>query len=142
MKNYKFSLQSVLQIRANEEKEALEDFVVVQNRLDEEYSKKENLEKKLGFYLQDRVSDRNIQELMMANIYKMDLQSKIKSQDKIIDQIKIELEDEREKLQITQKDKKIIEKLKEKDLDKYILELNKVSQKEIDEFAVLRYKSI
>ena len=140
MKNYKFSLESVLQIRSNEEKEVLEEFVSFQNRLYEEYREKEDLEKELNRYLEARTSRRNIQELMMENLYKTDLESKIKLQDEIIDKRKIEVEEARGRLQIAQKDKKIMEKLKEKDLEDYLLELNKKNQKEMDEFAVLRFK--
>lgn len=140
MKNHKFSLESVLQIRSNKEKEVLEEFVIIQNRLYEEYRKKEDLEKELNLYLKAGTYSRNIQELMMRNLYKTDLESKIKFQDEIIDRRKIEVEEVREKLQIAQKDKKIMEKLKEKDLENYILELNKKNQKEMDEFAVLRFK--
>lgn len=140
MKNYKFSLESVLQIRSNEEKEVLEEFVRLQNRLYEEYREKEDLEKELNRYLEARTSRRNIQELMMENLYKTDLESKIKLQDEIIDKRKIEVEEARGRLQIAQKDKKIMEKLKEKDLEDYLLELNKKNQKEMDEFAVLRFK--
>lgn len=140
MKNYKFSLESVLQIRRNEEKEVLEEFVSLQNRLYEEYRKKEELEKELNHYLEAGTSSRNIQELMMENLYKTDLESKIKLQDEIIDRRKIEVEEARGRLQIAQKDKKIMEKLKEKYQEDYLLELNKKNQKEMDEFAVLRFK--
>lgn len=142
MKNYKFSLESVLQIRINKEKEVLEEFVMVQNRLYEEYRKKEDLKKKLNLSLEASFSNRNVQELMMNNLYKTDLESKIKFQEEIIDRRKIEVEEVRERLQIAQKDKKIMEKLKEKDLENHTLELNKKNQKEMDEFAVLRFKQI
>lgn len=79
---------------------------------------------------------------MMNNLYKTDLESKIKFQEEIIDRRKIEVEEVRERLQIAQKDKKIMEKLKEKDLENHTLELNKKNQKEMDEFAVLRFKQI
>lgn len=78
----------------------------------------------------------------MNNLYKTDLESKIKFQEEIIDRRKIEVEEVRERLQIAQKDKKIMEKLKEKDLENHTLELNKKNQKEMDEFAVLRFKQI
>ena len=142
MRNYKFSLESVLQIRINKEKEVLEEFVMVQNRLYEEYRKKEDLKKKLNLSLEASFSNRNVQELMMNNLYKTDLESKIKFQEEIIDRRKIEVEEVRERLQIAQKDKKIMEKLKEKDLENHTLELNKKNQKEMDEFAVLRFKQI
>lgn len=141
MKNYKFSLQSVLQVRDNEEKNVLEDFVLTQNKLDKEYAKIEELQRSLETCLEKRSPIKNIQELMMENFYKVDLEDKIKFQDRVIEQGKIELEEVREKLQIAQKDKKIIEKLKEKDLYEYKSEMEKNNQKEIDEFAVLRFKT-
>ncbi|OLS03771.1 flagellar export protein FliJ [Tissierella creatinophila] len=141
MKNYKFSLQSVLEVRDNEEKNVLEDFVLAQNNLDKEGRKKEELQRDLELCLEKKSSIKNIQELMMENLYKIDLEDKIKFQDMVIKEKKIELEEVRKKLQMAQKDKKIIEKLKEKDLDEYKAEIEKKSQKEIDEFAVLRFKT-
>lgn len=141
MKNYKFSLQSVLEVRDNEEKNVLEDFVLAQNNLDKEGRRKEELQRDLELCLEKKSSIKNIQELMMENLYKVDLEDKIKFQDIVIKERKIELEEVRKKLQVAQKDKKIIEKLKEKDLDEYKAEIEKKSQKEIDEFAVLRFKS-
>ena len=141
MKNYKFSLQSVLEIGNNKEKNALEEFVSAQNSLEEEDRKKKELIDKLDRRLQKSISAKNIHDLMVDSLYRGDLETKIKFQDKVIVEKTIELEKVREKLQVAQRDKKIIEKLKEKDLDEYKTELQKKTQQEIDEFAVLRFKS-
>ena len=138
--NYKFSLQSVLEVRDNEEKNVLEEFVSAQSRLDEEYLKKTLLEDDLKLCLEKGVCSRNIQQLLMEDFYKVDLGKKIEMQIELVEERTIELEEVREKLQMAQKDKKIMEKLKEKDLEEYKTESLKKSQKEIDEFAVLRFK--
>ena len=141
MKNYKFSLESVLEVRDNEEKNVLEDFVIAQNNLDTEDRKKEKFVKELQLCLEKGHCSVNIQELMMRNFYKTDLEDKIRVQEAIIEQKKAELEEVRKRLQVAQKDKKIMEKLKEKNLDEYKSDLLRKAQKEIDEFAVLRFKS-
>lgn len=140
MKNYKFSLESVLEVRSNDEKSVLEDFVRVQNSLVEKEDRKARLEKDLKLFLRKNISNTSIQEFIMRNHYKSDLEEKIRLQKIDIDKKKIELENIRTKLQEAQKDKKIIEKLKEKDLEEYKSEISKKNQKEIDEFAVLRFK--
>lgn len=140
MKNYKFSLESVLEVRSNDEKSVLEDFVRVQNSLVEKEDRKARLEKDLKLFLRKNISNTSIQEFIMRNHYKSDLEEKIRLQKIDIDKKKIELENIRTKLQEAQKDKKIIEKLKEKDVEEYKSEISKKNQKEIDEFAVLRFK--
>lgn len=141
MRNYRFSLESVLEVRSNDEKNVLEEFVRVQNSLVEEENKRERLEKELKLFLRKNISNKNIQDFIMRNHYKSDLEDRIRLQDMTIDRKKIELEEVRVELQEAQKDKKIIEKLKEKDLDEYKTEISKKSQDEIDEFGVLRYKN-
>lgn len=140
MKNYKFSLQSVLEVRDNEEKGVLEEFVQAQNRLDEADFKKSNLEDELKLCLEKGACSRSVHQLIMENFYKVDLEKKLELQVKVVEDRTIELEEVRAKLQMAQRDKKIMEKLKEKDLEDYKTESLKKSQKEIDEFAVLRFK--
>lgn len=133
-------MESVLKIRKNEEKNVLETFVGAQNRLIEEEAQKEKYQEEMDAWLEKGVSSRDIQSLMMENLYKLDLEKKIKKQEILVEEKRQELEKLRVKLQAAQKDKKIIEKLKEKNLEDYKNELSKKNQKEIDEFAVLRYK--
>lgn len=140
MKNYKFSLESVLEVRSNEEQNVLEDFVIVQNCLVEADNKRLRLSNEFKLCLEKSILTRNVQDLVMQNFYKMDLENKIKNQELVVEEKKVELESVRERLQIAQRDKKIMEKLKEKDLDEYKTDLLKKEQKEIDEFAVLRFK--
>lgn len=140
MKNYKFSLESVLEVRSNEEQNVLEDFVIVQNCLVEADNKRLRLSNEFKLCLEKSILTRNVQDLVMHNFYKMDLENRIKNQELVVEEKKIELEEVRERLQLAQKDKKIMEKLKEKDLDEYKTDLLKKEQKEIDEFAVLRFK--
>ena len=142
MKNYKFSLESVLKVRKNEEKNVLEDFVLAQNKLIREESLRHIINEELNLCLENGTCAINIQSLMMKTHYKEDLSSKLRIQDMLIEEKKIELEQVRKRLVIAQKDKKMMEKLKEKDLDDYKTEISKENQKEIDEFAVLRYKTI
>ena len=140
MKNYKFSLQSVLEVRDNEEKNVLEEFVQAQNVLDEADIEMHHLEDELKLCLEKGACSRNVHQLIMENFYKVDLEKKIETQTELVAERTIELEKVRETLQMAQKDKKIIEKLKEKDLEEYKTENLKKNQKEIDEFAVLRFK--
>ena len=141
MNNYKFSLESVLEIRSNDEKDVLEEFVLAQNCVVEEEDRKTKFQNKLNFCLEKNVCSINVQDLIMQNFYKIDLEEKIEAQDVVIEVKRQELEKVRLRLQEAQKDKKIMEKLREKDKGEYETEILKKNQKEIDEFAVLRFKA-
>ena len=140
MKNYKFSLESVLEVRSNEEQNVLEDFVVAQNALTEEEDKKKRLDNELKRCLRKRSFIKNVQTLVMDNLYKNDLEAKINLQGAVVEEKKVELEKVRERLVIAQKDRKVMEKLKEKDLEEYTAEIMKENQKELDDFAILGFK--
>jgi flagellar FliJ protein len=73
-------------------------------------------------------------------LYKQIIEDKIENQIEIIDKKSEELEERRLELVSAQKDRKIMEKLKEKDYISYLDNVRAAEQKQLDEMAVLKFK--
>ncbi|MDR7869598.1 MAG: flagellar export protein FliJ [Tissierellaceae bacterium] len=136
---YKFSLEKVLEWRVDNEKIVAKSFSILQSEL--QYQKTalnnlmledENIKKKV-------LKLRNIHDLKHQYSYKQSVERKIEQQLDLIDKTNTELEKLRLELLEAQKNRKIMEKLKEKDYISYKEELIYKEQKELDEMAVLKY---
>jgi len=131
-------LENVLEWRTNIEKSTIERFAIVQremesqrqilNNLIKEHKKAKN-NKKYG----------NIYEIRQHHIYIEDLEEQVEKNEIILYQIKQRLEKARQELLAAQKDRKVMEKLKEKDMEEYIAKMKAIEQKELDEIGVLNY---
>lgn len=139
MDNYKFSMEKILNLRESQEKEKMEKMAFVQNELLIQNKELEGLlyAQKLAREEQKKVT--NIGDLKYKSMYCSKIKKDIKVQDKKIEKTKIKLDKKRKDLISAQKDRKIMEKLKEKDKLKYIARVRQEEQKELDEIAVLRY---
>lgn len=139
MGTYKFSLEKVLEWRMDSEKAIARKFAILQNEL--QYQKNtlnnlrledENIKKKI-------LKLNNIHELKQQYLFKQTIEERIEKQIKLIDKTNEELEKLRLELLEAQKNRKIMEKLKEKDYASYKENLMNAEQKELDEMAVLKY---
>ena len=138
MKGYKFSMDKVLELREKNEKKKITDYINAKSILDEEYSRLNKLQAEMEkVNIIDCLSD--INSLNYKNLYKTMLNNKIEKQVDLIKNREREVELIRLNLLEAQKDKKIIEKLKEKDYEKYLLEIRAKEVSEIDEIAILTY---
>lgn len=138
MKGYKFSMDKVLELREKNEKKNITDYINSKSILDEEYSRLNKLQAEMEkVNIIDYLSD--INSLNYKNLYKTMLNNKIDKQVDLIKNREREVELIRLNLLEAQKDKKIIEKLKEKDYDKYLTEIRAKEVSELDEIAILRY---
>ena len=84
----------------------------------------------------------SIQELKRQYLFKQKIEERIEKQIELIEKTKEELEVLRQELLEAQKDRKIMENLKERDYNSYKEELMRIEQKELDEVAVLRYDTV
>ncbi len=142
MKSYKFSMESILNLRENKEKNTMENLAKVQNQLETQKAILKDLimeEKKIK---SNGTKFKDIHELRHHNLYKEEIEEKISKQDELIDKTNIKLEEVRRELIEAQKERKIMEKLKEKDMDNYINNMKHLEQKELDEIAVLKYAQL
>ena len=142
---YKFSLETVLTYRKNIEKRYEQEMGVLKQKLADN-------QKELSKYIDHAVfiADRLLEEekkgisSAAASIYRSSGQAarrKIEDQKKKILSIENALERKRLKLSRAMVEKKVVEKLKEKDRKKYLMELSRINQKEMDEIASMRHEN-
>ena len=142
MKSYKFSMESILNLRENKEKSTMENLAKVQNQLEIQKDILKDLIMEEEKIKSNCTKLKDIHELRHHNLYKEEIEEKISKQDELIDKTNIKLEEVRRELIEAQKERKIMEKLKEKDMDNYINNMRQVEQKELDEIAVLKYAQL
>jgi flagellar FliJ protein len=137
--SYKFSLEKVLEWRAEIEKRIAKSFAIVQNELNYQEITLNNLRLENESIKKKILELNNINDLKQQYLFKQSVEQKIKEILKLIEQTKTKLEKLRLDLLEAQKNRKIMEKLKEKDYIEYKENLMLEEQKELDEIAVFRY---
>lgn len=141
MKKFKYSLQNVLKYKKDTEDSIKENYLKLKNRMDEEEGVLENL----GFQLQDNLTQINAKRYVNGMSFKNSysymytLQDKMESQEKVVSEYKIKLDEARENLIFAQKERKTIELLKEKAYENHIREMEKEEQKLIDELGLYAF---
>ena len=132
-------MEKILNLRETKEKDIVENMGKIQNKLKMQRDVLDELKddadklNKTGF--------QNILDLQYQNLCKSKIREDIDIQTQIIDEISLMLEETRRDLIEAQKDRKVMEKLKEKDKDKYYEKIRYEEQRELDEIAVLKFNS-
>lgn len=138
MKKFKYSLENVLKYKKDTEDGIKENYLKLKNRIDEE----ESVLDSLSIQLQDNLTHINtkiyVNGISFKNSYSYmyTLQDKIESQEKVVSEYKIKLDEARENLIFAQKERKTIEILKEKAYENHLREMEKEEQKLIDELGL------
>lgn len=145
-KKFKYDLASVLKVRAIKEKKEQEKFAEKQRDYLTEKQKEEAIERDKhnkeddlrGVFKKGPISDfsRVLQRKAHLEVLKDDLDKQV---EKVIETSKI-LEEQRAKLINAMKDKKIMEKHKEKKLKEYDKMMLDMETKFLDEIATQRFK--
>ena len=140
MKSFRYSMQSILDYRRDLEEEGKLRFSEAQKEYLKQKKILEGVEQKLdaAFAAISNTSNR-IYELKNLCQYIYLLKEKKIVQKKRVEETQMEMEIKRQQLISAQKDRKIIEKHKEKALEQYNTELNQEEQKIIDELALYSY---
>lgn len=133
-------MEKVLELREKEEKNLMKDYGILQKKLDDEEKKLQEIILELE-ELKNNNKSLDIQGLKQYNLYREILEHRIEVQRNIISISREELETMRSKLIEAQKDRKIMEKVKENDYHKYMEDLRSIEVRDLDEMAVLRYGS-
>jgi len=145
-KKYYFSLQNVLNHRINIEEEREREFALAMQVLLSERKKLEDIENKITkeFHELSMVETGSFssKDFMDYKKYIESLENKKIQQHKIICKVESGVEREREKLIEATKNRKVLDRLKEKGMKKYLLDINRLEQNELDEIAVLKYARI
>lgn len=137
MKSYKFKMDKVLEYRENVEKVKVEDFAKITHKLrrEEEHLKdlQETLEEK------KKVKQQDLYGMKMGFLYREKLKAEVDRQVSKVKEISVKAEAAQHVLIEARKDRKIMEMLKEKDREKYRLDLLNTEQKELDDLSVMRF---
>ena len=143
MARFRYSLQSILNIKEKMETQAKQEFSSAKNALDMEEEKLEGLRKRKRFYeeqasklLSGKLDVREIEENQTA-ILRMD--SFIEEQSIRVKKARKVLEDARERLTEVMMERKTHESLKEKAFENFLREENRQESKEIDELTSYTY---
>ncbi|MEG0286077.1 MAG: flagellar export protein FliJ [Vagococcus sp.] len=139
MSRYKFSLDNVLNWRQSEEDEAKRSFLVYQEAQREQ---EEILESIVSASEEMKKSTLNLVDincLRQQYEYKNHLENEIVKQQQTVNQYMNETEKMKEVFVGAQKERKIMERLKEKHYEHYLSEIKYEEQKELDEMGTLRF---
>ena len=140
MENYISSMEKVLDYREDIEKLKKEEFA----KINLEISQLEIEIAKINIELKE-INEKifkiqNANELFQIQLYREALEEKLEIQKLILSEKRKALEDKRVELTKAQADKKIMEKLKERDYSQFMYKKNLKEQKELDEFSVMKFK--
>lgn len=139
MSKYYFSLQSVLDWRSEQEDNAKLELVRIRN----EYQKQSDYLQKLvneNIHLKEKITITNyIHTMQQEDLYKKVLEEKIIQQKLIVEQIANDVELAESQLLKAHQEKKVMERLKEKEFEQYEDGLRVEEQHQIDEYSTITY---
>lgn len=135
--NYRFKMEKVLEYKSTVEKNKVEDYARINQKLDIEQEHLSDLEFQFDERKKEKLTD--VHGLKMQFLYKEKLKTELLHQKKKVDEIIHKADDARENLIEARKDRKIMEMLKDKDREKFNREMLTREQKELDDFSVMRF---
>lgn len=139
MANYQFSMEKVLDWRSDTEEEKKKNLVQVQQHKDQQENILQRLIRENIKIKNDSLSTSRIDVLRRQNLYKNMIDEKIIHQKNIVNKAEKEVETARIELMEAHKDRKVMEKLKEKEYS-FLMEQEKhEEQKQLDEMATLSF---
>lgn len=139
MNKYKFSLDNVLNWRESQEEEAKRGFLVCQKAQREQEEILEDYKAASEEIKNDSINYLDVNTLRQQYIYKNHLDNEIKKQEQTVKIYSNETEKMKEVFVGAQKERKIMDRLKEKHYDNYLFEMKAEEQKELDEMGTLRF---
>lgn len=136
---YKFSLQNVLDWRGDQQDEARLGLIHAKKALEKELSYLERLIKE-NVQLKERISvAKRLDVMRQDDLYRRVLNDKIIQQKLIVEQLENDVKRAEKGLLVAYQDKKVMEKLKENDEQKFYDEIEATEQKNLDEFATMTF---
>ena len=133
---YKFSYQRILDVRKIQEEQKSSEVASAHNELNTELDELSKLEaKKLSVLNDEEHLTDNTLELMRQNSYVNQVNESIEKQRVRIEKKKKNLNSKQDELLKASKSRKIMDKLKKTDLEKYNIDQNRKEQNQIDEIG-------
>jgi len=147
MRKYNFKLQRILDYREHIEKSRQLELAKVQMMLKDARDSLLQLFSSLREYQNElqtleQQSTIDISFSIQYHVYLMELMSRIDEQQKVIQTLEKEEEERRQVLLAASKDKKILEKLKEREYSEFMEAFLKFEQNIIDEVAINSYRRL
>ena len=140
---YRFNLQVLLDYRKRVEEGIQIELSDVQRKLEEEKQLLISYREEKNFYEEElaRREEREIdvEEGILYRDYLKGMRAKIKKQEEIVARMRVELDKKREELLALTKNRKILEKVKEKDWEKFARDLARREGMFIDEVGIRGY---
>ncbi len=142
MAKFIFKLQSVLNLRKQKEDNIKNELGIAIQRLEQEKRRLSELENTLDATVREfneKTRKTTVHELIEYNEYLSLLNSRIKSQKDNVNNAAQYVDKVREELVKAVKDRKILEKLKERHYEEFLLKQKKLEQKTNDEIVSYNY---
>ncbi len=143
MPKFVYRMQNILEIKYKLEEQAKQEYGQVQARLNEEEA---NLSRLKNMLLDDYKNLKEAQSSVL-DILEIDIlrdgivyrKDRIKDQEQVVKKLEKEVERARMKLNEAMQERKMHEKLKEKQFDAFVKEMNDKESKEVDELVSYTY---
>lgn len=139
MSNYKFSLQSVLNWRDDEEEAAKMKVKILKDKLIQEEARLRQLINENIRLKEKLVQTRELNQLRQQDLYKSLLDDNIIKQKLVVDQAVNKVKLAEQGLLRAYQDKKIMEKLDDKEKERHDESVKSEEQKQIDEFSTISF---
>ena len=136
---YKFSLQNVLEWREGQEDEAKLDLIQAKNTLEQEQNYLQKLIRENIHLKETSMLNKRVDAMRQDDLYRKVLNEKIIQQKLIVEQTEHDVTLAERKLLKAYQDKKVMEKLREKEEEAYYAEIEANEQKNLDEFATMTF---
>lgn len=132
-------MEKVLEFRENNEQAILAKYSLVQNDLNCHVARLEHL---MNMYegVNEKIAQyKDIENIRQLYMYKQKIEQDMTQENNLINKFNEKLEIIRLELVEAQKDRRVMEIIKEKDQIKYLNNIKQIEQKELDEISILRY---
>ena len=142
MKKFAYRFQNILNIRELQEEEAARNFRISLQELAESIQQLDDFRMEYRSLVDELSQDQSkiidINMRLMYNNYLKVLDKKIEEQFFLVQEKEKVVEEKRDELQEAVKERKILENLRTKDLENYMLELRRWEQEIIDDLTIQR----
>lgn len=140
MEEYIFSMEKVLDYRVDVEKQKAGEFAKIRYEISQIETEIAKLNLELKSINEKICNVQNVNELLQFQLYRELLEENVKMQNLLLTEKRKALEEKRNELTKAQTDRKIMDKLKEKDYSQFIYKRNLKEQKELDDISVMKFK--
>jgi flagellar FliJ protein len=147
MKKFQFRLQTLLDIRISKEHAIKAELAMLIAKQNEEIAMQEEYRKKIKEYynkLSKKMRDGTFSysEALMCERFAYNAQKAIDLSKKRVEQMQPEIDRVRQKLMQASKERKVVERLKEKKYEEYMYQFNREMGKELDDLNQRIYNAM